>query len=222
MIIFSWFCRKSLPADSPHSNGYESCPSSHRHLFLFIQNGFHTVFFLNGKETVSISVQSHLHVHRWCIAHKQLRLRKVSGPDISLRTWDQGHHRKCHFYFLRRIATVDWEGWYTYIYDKRDDFNFHITNFPFLRSNIPSSPAYGVLSLNFYDTPGLAHRMNVLFWGPGDFPVSNSNRDTSWNAWHRYSGSFMVDTGILFSNMKSLSRMLNDIRTLDQRWLPYW
>ena len=27
---------------------------------------------------------------------------------------------------------------------KRDDFNFHITNFPFLSSNIPSSPAYGV------------------------------------------------------------------------------
>ena len=32
----------------------------------------------------------------------------------------------------------------TSLYDKRDDFNFHITNFPFLRSNIPSSPAYGV------------------------------------------------------------------------------
>ena len=32
------------------------------------------------------------------------------------------------------------------IYDKRDDFNFHITNFPFLSTsrNIPSSPAYGV------------------------------------------------------------------------------
>ena len=28
--------------------------------------------------------------------------------------------------------------------DKRDDFNFHITNFPFLSSNIPSSPAFGV------------------------------------------------------------------------------
>ena len=25
------------------------------------------------------------------------------------------------------------------------------------------------LSLNLYDTPGLAPRMNVLFWGPGDF-----------------------------------------------------
>ena len=32
----------------------------------------------------------------------------------------------------------------TSIYDKRDDFNFHITNFPFLSSTIPTSPAYGV------------------------------------------------------------------------------
>ena len=29
-------------------------------------------------------------------------------------------------------------------YDKRDDFNFHITIFPFLSSKISSSPAYGV------------------------------------------------------------------------------
>ena len=33
---------------------------------------------------------------------------------------------------------------HTSIYDKRDDFNFHITNFPFLSSNIQTSPAYGV------------------------------------------------------------------------------
>ena len=33
---------------------------------------------------------------------------------------------------------------HTSIYDKSDDFNFHITNFPFLSSNIPTSPAYGV------------------------------------------------------------------------------
>ena len=32
----------------------------------------------------------------------------------------------------------------TKLYDKRDDFNFPIVNFPFLDSNIPSSPAYGV------------------------------------------------------------------------------
>ena len=39
-----------------------------------------------------------------------------------------------------------------------------------------------LLSLNLYDTPGLAQRMNALFGGPGDFPVSYSERDTSWNA----------------------------------------
>ena len=32
----------------------------------------------------------------------------------------------------------------TAVYDKRDDFNFKIVNFPFLCSNIPSRPAYGV------------------------------------------------------------------------------
>ena len=32
----------------------------------------------------------------------------------------------------------------TSIYDLRDDFNFQITNFPFLSSNIPSSLVYGV------------------------------------------------------------------------------
>ena len=33
---------------------------------------------------------------------------------------------------------------HTSLYDTRDDFNFHITNFLFLSSNIPSLPAYGV------------------------------------------------------------------------------
>jgi hypothetical protein len=32
----------------------------------------------------------------------------------------------------------------TKIYDKRDDFNFKIINFPIMCSNIPASPAYGV------------------------------------------------------------------------------
>ena len=30
------------------------------------------------------------------------------------------------------------------VFDKRDAFNFHIVNFPYLDSNIPSKPAYGV------------------------------------------------------------------------------
>jgi hypothetical protein len=34
--------------------------------------------------------------------------------------------------------------WRTQIYHKRDDVNFPIVNFPFICSNIPAAPAYGV------------------------------------------------------------------------------
>ena len=51
----------------------------------------------------------------------------------------------------------------TSLYDNHDDFNFHSTNIPLLSSNIPSSPAYGVLSHSSYGMPGLAPLMNVLF-----------------------------------------------------------
>ena len=63
--------------------------------------------------------------------------------------------------------------------------------------------------------------MDVLFWGPGNFPVIYSNRDTSWNAWNRHSGKFYGQYGDLIQQYEvSLSRMLNDILTLDQQWLP--
>ena len=32
----------------------------------------------------------------------------------------------------------------TKIYDKRDDFNFEIVNFPFLDGDVPQRPSYGV------------------------------------------------------------------------------
>ena len=46
--------------------------------------------------------------------------------------------------YLDRYLYID-NGKHTIrLYDKRDDFNFPIVNFPFLSSNIPSVPAYGV------------------------------------------------------------------------------
>ena len=57
---------------------------------------------------------------------------------------------------------------HTSIYDKRDDFNFHITYFPFLSSNIPTSPAYGVfISYTAYTIcPGLL--LVWMFYSEGD------------------------------------------------------
>ena len=66
--------------------------------------------------------------HRFQINHggKQLLCKYFNLPDHSILSI--GRDGQLH----------------TSIYDKRDDFNFHITNFPFLSSNIPSSPPYGV------------------------------------------------------------------------------
>ena len=59
---------------------------------------------------------------------------------------------------------------YTNLYDKRDDFYFHIINFPFLSSNIPSSPLYGVYisqliryarCCSCYDDFGYHHKLLV-------------------------------------------------------------
>ena len=38
----------------------------------------------------------------------------------------------------------------TKLYDKRDAFGFHIVNFPFMSSNIPSAPAYGVYASQLF------------------------------------------------------------------------
>jgi len=47
--------------------------------------------------------------------------------------------------YLDLLLEIDSEGRLrTKHYDKRDDFNFPIVNFPFISSNIPAAPAYGV------------------------------------------------------------------------------
>ena len=171
-----------------------------------------------------MSVQSHLQVHRWCIVHKQPRIRKLSGPDVFCWTWDQGHHREHHFCFLPRFTSVDWEKWSTHtsIYDKRDDFNFHITNFPFLSSNIPSSPAYGVFisqliryarACSSYECFILrTRRLSSKLLKQG-YLVERLK--SSFRKFYGRYGDLIEQYGV------TLSRMLNDILTLDQQWLPY-
>jgi hypothetical protein len=47
--------------------------------------------------------------------------------------------------YLDALLTLDTNGKITtQLYDKRDNFNFSVVNFPYLCSNIPVSPAYDV------------------------------------------------------------------------------
>ena len=67
---------------------------------------------------------------------------------LELEIKDTTESNPCASYFDLLLSIGRDGQLHTSLYDKRDDFNFHInfhiTNFPFLSSNIPSSPAYGV------------------------------------------------------------------------------
>ena len=109
---------------------------------------------------------------------------------------------------------------HTSIYDKRDDFNFHITIFSFLCSNIPSSPAYGVFisqpiryarACSSYECFNLRARQlssKLLKHGYLQERLKSSFR--------KFYGRY----GDLIQQYEvSLSRMLNDTLSLDQQWL---
>jgi len=56
--------------------------------------------------------------------------------------------------YLDLHLKIDSEGWLRMkLYDKRDDFNFPIVNFPFICINIPAAPAYGVYLSHFFVSP---------------------------------------------------------------------
>ena len=109
---------------------------------------------------------------------------------------------------------------HTSIYDKRDDFNFHITNFPFLSSNIPSSSAYGVFisqliryarSCSSYECFILrARRLASKLLKQGY--IAERLKSTFSKFYCRYGD-------LIQQYEESLSRMLNDILILDQQWL---
>ena len=110
---------------------------------------------------------------------------------------------------------------HTSIYDKRDDFSFHITNFPFLSSNIPSSPAYGVFisqliryarACSWYECFILRVR-----WLSSKLLKQGYLAERLKSSFRKFYGRY----GDLIQQYEvSLSRMLNDILILDQQWLP--
>ena len=67
-----------------------------------------------------------------CIYPSELEIKDTTDSSTSAAYLD---------IFLRRNQQGQL---FTKLYDQRDDFNFSIVNFPFMQSNIPSSPTYGV------------------------------------------------------------------------------
>jgi hypothetical protein len=80
----------------------------------------------------------------------------------------------------------------TKLYDKRDDFNFPIVNIPFICSNIPAAPVYGVYisqlirycracgSYQDFLDRGLLERKKHAFWNE----MLNYNRNECFLEWN--------------------------------------
>ena len=98
----------------------------------------------------------------------------------------------------------------TSLYDKRDDFNFHITQYPFLSSNIPSSLACGVFisQLIRYARACSSYECFIL----RAMRLSNKLLGQGYVK-ERLQSSLrsMVGTGILPNNMRYPSRELCDV-----------
>ena len=110
---------------------------------------------------------------------------------------------------------------HTSIYDNRDDFNFHITKFPFQSSNIPSLPAYGVFisQLTRYAPACSSYECFILMARRLSSKLLKQGYlvERLKLSFRKFYGRY----GDLIQHYEvSLSRMLNDILTLDQQWLP--
>ena len=123
------------------------CPSSSRHMSLLIWSRIYTVFAHNWEETVCASVQFHIQVHRYGVL-------SINNPEfdnymgqmypVEFEIKDTKESNTSAFY-LDLLLWIGRDGQlHTSIGDKHGDFNYHITNVPFLSSNIQTSPAYGV------------------------------------------------------------------------------
>ena len=66
---------------------------------------------------------------------------KIYPPQLQLKRTTETDSRLS--YLDLEVNIVD-KKFSTAVFDKRDGFNFHIVNFPYMDSNIPSKPAYGV------------------------------------------------------------------------------
>ena len=107
--------------------------------------------------------------------------------------------------YLHLLLSIGRDGQlHTSIYDKRDDFNFQITNFPSLSSNIPSSPGLWLVFISQLIRYARACSSYECF-------ILRVRRLSSKLLKQVYLAErlkssfrkfFMVETGILFSNMK--------------------
>ena len=143
---FRGFCGKGFPADSRYSNGNKLGPLL-ADIFLY---SYEAEFIQSLLSTERKQLASQFNfIYRYIddvLSIKFPEFENYLGQmyPVELEIKDTTESNTFASY-LDLLLSIGRDGQlHTSIYDKRDDFNFHILNFPFLSSNIPTSPAYGV------------------------------------------------------------------------------
>ena len=158
-------------------------------------------------------------IGRWFMLHTWTDVIYPSETDNSVLFVLLDTESKTSASYLDLLLSIGRDGQlHTSIYDKRDDFNFHITNFPFLSSNIPSSSTYGVFisqliryarDCSSYECFILrARRLSSKLLKRG---YLEARLKSSFRKFYGRYGDLIQQYEV------SLSRMLNDILTLDQQ-----
>ena len=88
----------------------------------------------------------------------------------------------------------------TQLYDKWDDFNFSIVNFPYLCSNIPASPAYGVYISQLIRYARACSAYDQFLVRGSLLTKSLFHKGFKCLAYRQLSANFMVVTTILFTH----------------------
>ena len=208
--IFVVFAGKVFQQTVGIPMGTNCAPSSRRHLSVFIRSRIHTVFALNRKETVSISVQSHLHVHRWCIVHKQefkTYLGQMYPAEFEIKNSTESAtsaplggmvNFTLPFMTNQMISISIWQTFRT-------------------SSNVPFSPAYGVYIYELIRNAWACSSNECLILR--DRRLSSKLLKQGYLV-ERLKSSFRKINGrygdLIQQYEVSLSQMLNDILNLDQ------
>ena len=74
-------------------------------------------------------------------SHFEEELPNIYPPELTLKRTSESDTKLSYLDISISICSSKYV---TEVYDKRDAFSFNIVNFPYMSSNIPANPTYGV------------------------------------------------------------------------------
>ena len=179
--------KASIAADSCYTNGNIVPPPEPK--YFSTHEEIITVFALNWKETASWLNFIYRYIDDVLSINNpefENYLGQMYPVELEIKDMTESSISASYLELLVWIWRED--QLHNTIYDKRDHFNFHVTNLPFLSSNIPALPAFSVFIIQLI---GYACSSYGCFILRGDTTFKSAPQtDTSWNTLRKLYGRY--------------------------------